>query len=187
MKILIIDRIKLFQQMIASELDKANVEYLFTSSGVEALALLNQESIDLVCLPLFLDDMDGLELCHSIRKIELYNNTPIILITADNAPLLMKKALQVGVTDIFDKKNINALISFILSLSQEEMQLKGKVLYVEDSKSQRLFLLNILEHQGLTVDSFASGEAAWNAFQAADYDLVITDIVLEGSMTLPLS
>jgi len=183
MKILIIDRIKLFQQMIASELDKTEVEYLFTSSGTGALAMLKKEVLDLICLPLFLDDMEGLELCHTIREIEQYNNTPIILMTADNTPELMQKSLQAGVTDIFDKQNINALITFILGLSQEKLQLKGKVLYVEDSKSQRLWLLSILENQGLEVDSFASGEAAWAQFQVSTYDLVITDIVLEGSMS----
>jgi len=183
MKILIIDRVKLFQHIIASELDKHSIDYVFEINGESALERLSKTYFDMVCIPLFLDDMDGLALCSEIRKITNYIHTPVVLLTASNTPDVMEKALKSGVTDIFDKKNSAGLINFILHFSEQKNALSGKVLYVEDTKSQRLLLTEILTQNGLTIDAFATGEEAWQNFQQQHYDLVITDIILEGSMS----
>ncbi len=183
MKILIIDRVKLFQQIIASELDKNSIDYVFEATGESALTTLSQTHFDMVCIPLFLDDMNGLVLCSEIRKIMNYRHTPIILMTANNTPDVMEQALKSSITDIFDKKNSRGLINFILQFSRHQQQLAGKILYVEDTKSQRLLLTEILSQNGLTVNAFATGEDAWENFQQQHYDMVITDIVLKGSMS----
>jgi len=183
MKILIIDRIKLFQRMIAHELDKTDIMYYFCSSGEEVLSSLKDEVFDMICLPLFLDDMDGLVLCSHIRKNPNYQFIPIVLMTADNTPEVMKEALDAGVTDIFDKKNLKSLINFIIHGYQQNREVSGKILYVEDSRSQRLLVHNMLTYYGLSVDAFESADEAWEVYQQQHYDLVITDIVLEGSMS----
>ncbi|MCK5355762.1 MAG: response regulator, partial [Methyloprofundus sp.] len=59
MKTLIIDRVKVFQQLIASILDDSAIEHVFAASGKEALSILAKDKFDCICLALYLDDMDG--------------------------------------------------------------------------------------------------------------------------------
>jgi two-component system sensor histidine kinase/response regulator len=61
--------------------------------------------------------------------------------------------------------------------------LQGRVLYVEDNPSQQQLMNAQLMEQGLRVDCFSSADEAWQPFLENDYDLVITDIVLDGRMS----
>ena len=68
MKTLIIDRVAVFQQIIASVLDDSAIEHVFATTGNQALDILQQQKFDCICLALYLDDMDGFELT---KKSEL--------------------------------------------------------------------------------------------------------------------
>ena len=64
-----------------------------------------------------------------------------------------------------------------------QQPLRCRILYVEDAREQRLALAAQLREWGAEVDAFASADEAWLAFMRANYDLVVTDIVLGGHMT----
>ncbi|MGY6529711.1 MAG: response regulator transcription factor [Cyanobacterium sp.] len=53
-----------------------------------------------------------------------------------------------------------------------------KILLVEDSKSTREIISNLLTKQGLSVESVANGEDALKAMKTNIPDLVILDIIL---------
>ena len=55
---------------------------LFASQAVDALKILNRNSVDLVLLDLTMPDVDGLDFCKIIRKIPQFQNLPIIMVTA---------------------------------------------------------------------------------------------------------
>ena len=46
MKILVVDRVKLFQKIIASVLDKTDIDYAFAETGASALTTLEKEFHD---------------------------------------------------------------------------------------------------------------------------------------------
>lgn len=56
--------------------------------------------------------------------------------------------------------------------------MKGKILLVEDDPSLRGFIRDLLEESGFYVRAFADGSEAWDAFEADDFDLVLTDLVM---------
>jgi two-component system cell cycle response regulator len=57
------------------------------------------------------------------------------------------------------------------------------VLFIEDSRVLQEIIIDLLTDMGLDVDSYTHAEEAWEAFRTGQYDLVITDIMLEGAMT----
>ena len=61
--------------------------------------------------------------------------------------------------------------------------LQARVLYVEDSRDQRLLMQEQLTSWGLSVAAFDSADAAWPAFQSEIFDLVLCDVVLDGRMS----
>lgn len=183
MKILVVDRVQLFKKIIASVLDETDIGYVFAETGTLALSTLEKDKYEIICVSMYLDDMDAIELTKKIRKLKQYAYTPIVLLTSDEPDTVAQEAMKLGIIDIFEKKEVEQLVNFIRRFGQLNNQLKGRVLYIEDTLSQRLLVTEILIQRGLDVDSFGSGEKAFAAFEKKDYDLVLTDLVLDGSMS----
>ena len=183
MKTLIIDRVTLFQKMIATILSDTDIEHVFSSTGEDALEVLEKDKFDCVCLPLYLDDMDGYELTQKIRKLDNYRHTPIVLLTSKNHDDVTKQAITAGITDVFSKDNIHEIVNFIARFTEINKPISGKVLYIEDQKSQRDYINAIFNERGLEVDAFDNAEDALQAFLKNRYHLVVTDIVLGGEIS----
>ena len=58
--------------------------------------------------------------------------------------------------------------------------LDGRLLVVDDEESLRITTAAILEKEGYTVDTASSGDEAIALMHEADYDLVLTDLHMEG-------
>ena len=183
MKTLIIDRVKLFHEMIATILSDTDIEHVFSSTGKDALDTLGKEKFDCICMALYLDDMDAFELTQEVRKLDKYRHTPIVLLTSKNSEDIIKQSIISGITDVFQKENIHELVNFIERFTQVEKPILGKVLYIEDQKSQREYITAIFKERGLEVDAFENAEDALQAYLKKRYHLVITDIVLAGEVS----
>lgn len=57
---------------------------------------------------------------------------------------------------------------------------KARILVVDDEPIVGSRLKDLLERDGYSVDSFTDGQAALNALVETEYDLVITDLKMEG-------
>ena len=84
LKILLVDdvpmNINLFEKMLA----KLNVDCVHKAySAVEALAILEEHSVDLIFTDMLMPEVDGLELAEKIRSNKKYDAIDIYLVTAD--------------------------------------------------------------------------------------------------------
>lgn len=184
MKVLVVDDSKLFQSILLDSFEKASdITPVICQNASSALSILESESVDFFCLSRHLNDSDGLLLVKKIRATKKYKYTPIILFTSEEVADVYADALKSGVTEVFHKKELNQLILFIQRFTLQQQSLSGRVLYIEDTKSQRNMITSLFLAKGLEVDAFASAEDALQSFIKKDYDLVVTDIVLEGVMT----
>jgi signal transduction histidine kinase len=57
---------------------------------------------------------------------------------------------------------------------------EGRLLVVDDEESLRITTAAILENEGYVVDTASSGDEAISLLSATDYDLVLTDLHMEG-------
>ena len=169
--------------MIAAILSGTDIEHVFSSTGKETLEMLENDKFDCICLSLYLDDMDGFELTQKIRKLDQYRHTPIVLLTSKNSKDIIKQAITSGITDIFSKDNVHEIANFIARFTEVDKPIMGKVLYIEDQKSQRDFVTTIFKERNLEVDAFDNAEDALQAFLKNRYHLVVTDIVLAGEVS----
>ncbi|MEA3347568.1 MAG: response regulator [Pseudomonadota bacterium] len=60
------------------------------------------------------------------------------------------------------------------------MNSNNRILIVDDEKSIRLSLADELNDEGYSVDTAANGEEAFKLLAEEDFDLIITDLVMEG-------
>lgn len=182
-KILLVEDSKAYQGMFSSAFSETEYQLFICNNGQEAMDLIGNQYMDFVCSSYYLKDMQGVELCKSVREITKNACKPFVLLTSVESQGLLKNALPAGVTDIFQKRDISQLLAYIKRFPFQGQKSSGKILYVEDSRSQRETVQAMLRARNLNVDAFASADEAWSQFLVEDYDLVLTDIVLDGMMS----
>lgn len=186
-KALVVEPSSVYQLVIQQLLDEHNCSSIFVKTGHEAKELVECSTFDLICVAMELKDMSGSDLCKQIRAIEGYTQgIPVVMITTnDNKPAL-ESALRAGANEIFHKNALTKFSNFLKHhafVEDFDQQAFGNILYVEDSKSQAALIIASLEKQGHTMTHFLNAEEALEDFDSSRYDLVLTDVFLQGSLT----
>jgi CheY-like chemotaxis protein len=179
---------RLIEQLLKADL--AGVTVLSCESGEEAKKQLEAGVVDLVTTALRLPDMDGLDLAKHVRDHSPQAYIPIVIVSGDVNERLINRELSEVVTDYFDKSlGFQALAAFIRGYVRPETQVKGEVLYVEDSRVVALATRRMLEKYGLTVLHVTSVEDAVAHLETGmvqgrvGCDVVLSDVNLKGELT----
>jgi len=113
-----------------------------------------------------------------------------VIVSGDVNERLINRELTDVVTDYFDKSlGFQALSAFIRGYVRPESQVKGEVLYVEDSRVVALATRRMLEKYGLTVLHVTSVEDAIAHLETGlvqgriGCDVVLSDVNLKGELT----
>jgi PAS domain S-box-containing protein len=97
MNILIVDDIPTDLKLLRAQLEAEGHAVFEAHDGVDALALLERQRVDVVISDILMPRMDGYRLCHEIRKHARLHDLPIILYTSSFTSLSDKKlALDVS-------------------------------------------------------------------------------------------
>lgn len=172
--------LKAISELIA----EAGFEVEVTNSGYEALELAKKQRFNLICCSDNLSDISGSEFCSKVRALSHYDYVSVLVLTEEDNPRTLKQALLAGATDIFSKHDVTELEIYVQRLVEREVrQLSGRVLFIEDSQVLQEIIIDLLTDMRLDVNSYTHAEGAWDAFKTGQYDLVITDIMLEGTMS----
>ena len=76
---------------------------LLANNAMDALNLLNKENIELLLLDVTMPDIDGLELCRTIRSIAKFRSLPVIMLTAKDGMFNKIKGQMAGSTHYLTK------------------------------------------------------------------------------------
>jgi len=186
MKVLVLENSRLFQKMLRELLEELECEVDHASSGKEGLEKLEKNSYNLILAGQSIFDDSGKQLAEYCSSHAF--STPIILLTSEPNETLLKNAHNAGITDIFPKTNFTYLresIRYYIGGDETQVDIEGgRVIYIEDSRSVAHVVIGYLERMNLEVSHFTNAEAAIAAFvDDENYDLVITDVILDGTMT----
>ena len=184
MHILIVDHSKVVRTVWNKMVADLGHQSLAVETAEDALPLLKGQEVEFICASLSLPGMNGIALCKQVRSMPRHDKTPFILLTSTQDKTLRQEAFEAGVTEIqekMDKEQLEARLKQYLS--EEQHELTGRVLYIEDSMVAAHVMIKILRHMNLQVDHFRSADEALAAFEKHDYDLIVSDILLEGVMS----
>jgi len=186
-KVLVVEPSNVYQLILQQLLEEHGCSSLFTKTGKEAIELVELSTFDLICVAMELSDMTGSQLCQKIRSIDGYSQTiPVIIITTNENNATLENALRAGATEIFHKNALSKLAHFLRHQAFNKNysnHATGNILYIEDSPSQSALVIATLSNQGHSLNHFSRAEDALEAFAQEPYDLVLTDIFLEGTLT----
>lgn len=93
--------------------DRCNL--LLAGNAVDALNILNQKQVDLLLLDVTMPDIDGLEMCKTLRSIPKFRNLPIVMVTARDTLVDKMKGQIAGtnryLTKPFDTEKLLGVIN----------------------------------------------------------------------------
>ena len=181
--ILLVDFSKLYLGILQQQVHMNGAVLHHASNAAQALEMAGSQEFAFIITVARLEDMSGIELVSKLRKTPQHDRCPIVILTGSASEISNEVVNARGVTEIFRKQDIEELVFYMRRFLASRNILFGRVLYVEDDKSQRLLLSEQLQKWGLTVDAVGNADEAWPLFTKTDYDLVITDIELDGQMT----
>ena len=103
-KILIVDDEEAILALVSATLDGDDRYSLFLArNGEEAVKVCGRERPDLLFLDIMMPDMDGYEVCRSLRKDPSTADTRIIMLTALAQDIDRHKAAEVGADEYMTK------------------------------------------------------------------------------------
>jgi two-component system KDP operon response regulator KdpE len=100
MRVLVVDDEKSLRDFVRRNLEVRNYSVATAANGLEALALMQKQTFDLVILDLMMPNMDGLE---TTRRIRMNSRVPIIVLTALGEETDKIQAFEMGVDDYLTK------------------------------------------------------------------------------------
>ena len=140
-QILVVDDDKNTRMLFKAVLEAANYSVLTAQDGVQALAVMDENHVDLVVLDVMMPNMDGYAFTRALR--ESNDNLPILMVSAKQLPEDKKQGFLVGTDDYMTKP-----------IDEEEMLLRIKALLrrARIASERRIVIGDVeLDYDSLTV------------------------------------
>lgn len=102
-KILVVDDEPDIIEFISYNLKNESFDVLTSSNGKEAIATAKSEKPDLIILDIMMPEIDGVEVCRTLREDADMDNTIIAFLTARNEDFTLIAALDAGGDDFITK------------------------------------------------------------------------------------
>lgn len=156
---LIVDDMEV-NRVILSGLFETDYRILTAENGEEAIKILaeNREAISLVLLDIMMPVMDGYSVLTEMKKRDMLDKVPVIVITSSDKPEDELKCLENGASDLISKPFIPFVIKRRIFNVLEQFRYKNKLEHMVNLQTQRLLKANetmmdtlstIIEHRNM--------------------------------------
>jgi DNA-binding response OmpR family regulator len=98
-RVLIVDDDPDIQRLVSYNLTQAGFEVATAETGRKALESVQKHPPDLIILDLMLPDVDGMEVCRTLRQRELSRRIPIVMLTARGDEIDRVIGFELGTDD----------------------------------------------------------------------------------------
>lgn len=140
-RILVVDDDKNTRRLLKAVLETEGYQVLTAENGIQALAVMDQEYIDLAVVDVMMPKMNGYEFTKTLR--ENRNNLPILMVSAKQLPQDKRQGFLAGTDDYMTKP-----------IDEEEMLLRIKALLrrARIASEQKIVIGDVvLDYESLSV------------------------------------
>lgn len=101
---IVVDDSAAMRRHLSKALESMGWKVKGAANGVEAMRLLEDApKIDLVLTDWHMPEMDGMELCRTVRKQPKFSNVRIVMVTSDSVMSSVGEAMKAGANDFVMK------------------------------------------------------------------------------------
>jgi two-component system sensor histidine kinase/response regulator len=138
-------------QVVATIMAEYGYELGIAMNAVEAYKFLEANTPELILLDADMPEVNGFEVCSTLKKDLLYKNIPIIFLTAKNDKEDVVNAFDLGAVDYitkpFNRKELIARVRTHLSLKKTKDELEKKNLELEKALEMKDEFLSLVSHE----------------------------------------
>ena len=168
---------------------QAGYQSLDCPNFADAVAMAGEVGVTVCCIAASATNSGLCQLIKDLREA-LIDGAPILMMTSmSDIPQQVESLFLCGVTEVFAPTAPEILTHYLVNRDTERVgphgqHIHGKqVLLVEDSTTVAFVVRKTLLEHGLMVDWERSAEDGLDSLKHKKYDLLITDLVLEGEMS----
>ena len=192
-RVLIVDDIETNRRMLSLQMKRCGIASIVTSTGREALTLLQQgEKFDAALIDFQMPHTDGIMLAREIRRISP-DNLPLLLVSSQAGDVSMEELHRVGFSAVLAKPVRHNLLRSTLreifktrhdetsasdenALPEPALPASLNILVVEDNLTNQKVAHHILKRVGYDIDLANNGLEALRAVDKKAYDIIFMDI-----------
>src|SRR6185437_5741673 len=135
-KVVVIDNDPSVLNLIASLLLEEGYEVFTSTTGKEGVELALEKTAHLIVTEMTLPDMDGIQLCYSVRTNEQLKNTSVIFVTNRYEEFAEVAALKAGASDYITKPVKTAVLKLRINktlISKPTIPTNSSVIQKDDA------------------------------------------------------
>lgn len=118
-KILAVDDALLMRELVTVSLTTQGHQVITANDGLEALEYAKNNTVDLVITDVNMPNLNGINLLKQLRELPAYADTPILMLTTEDAQYRKDKARTMGangwLTKPFDPPRLQNAVEKLLS------------------------------------------------------------------------
>ncbi len=146
-KILIVEDDRDISELIAYNLQREGYEIACLYDGSQAVDFVHKRKPELIILDLMLPEVDGIEICRTLKSDAATKHIPIVMLTAKSEEADVVVGLQMGADDYIPKPfSPRVLVARIKALSRRISDLQPS-LSAENIRAFGDFSIDLLKHK----------------------------------------
>ncbi|MBN2510034.1 MAG: response regulator [Spirochaetales bacterium] len=167
--ILIVDDSRAARSLNASLVEPLNPFVFEAANGKEALAILNEEEIDLVITDIEMPVMNGIEVCREVRKHPYRSHVPVIVVSVFDSEDDLQRGFEAGADAYILKSQVQELLSATVRriYAGHRLRTRQQIVLVTENSAISSLAGGALASWGYTVK-----ETADPAFSGGDLRIV---------------
>ena len=147
-KILVVEDDRNISKLIVYNLQSENYDTDCLYDGSHVVEFVRTAKPDLIVLDLMLPEVDGLEICHTLKNDKATKSIPIIMLTAKGEEMDMVVGLQMGADDYIPKPfSPRVLVARIKAMLRRMSDFQQSSLSAEDVRTFGDFNIDLLKHK----------------------------------------
>jgi len=147
-KILVVEDDRDISELITYNLEREGYEIACLYDGSQAIDFVHKRKPELIILDLMLPEVDGIEICRSLKSDAATKHIPIIMITAKSEEADVVVGLQMGADDYIPKPfSPKVLIARIKAITRRMSDLQQSSGAAENVRNFGDFNIDLLKHK----------------------------------------
>lgn len=147
-KILVVEDDRDISELITYNLEREGYEIACLYDGSHVIDFVHQRKPELIILDLMLPEVDGIEICRTLKSDATTKNIPIVMLTAKSEEADVVVGLQMGADDYIPKPfSPKVLVARIKAITRRTADIQLSASATENTRSFGDFKIDLLKHR----------------------------------------